>query len=164
PIHNEGNLQLPQNSPQNLQQNLQQNNRNINTDSRNRTINRNARMRNFERDIESQQTQQTDQSNQSVNDDNDYTSKDDNDSRSGVSSQDADMDDSVDSSLEIIRERAIGLNGAYFRKKSGGKYKHDSYRALGSDNSYKNIDKQFKVTDVTKNYSDRFVPVDESDG
>jgi hypothetical protein len=80
-----------------------------------------------------------------------------------VSIRDANMDDSVDSSLEIIKERAMGMNGPYFRRRSGGKYKHDSYIALGAGDSLKNIDRQFKVSDVTKNYTDRYVPVAESD-
>lgn len=76
----------------------------------------------------------------------------------------ADEDDSADSSLEIIRERAMGLNGPYFRRKNGDRYKHNSYRALGAGKDLKQIDRQFKVSDVTKNYTDRFEPIDESDG
>ena len=81
-----------------------------------------------------------------------------------VSSDDADADDSVDSSLEIIKERAMGMNGPYYRRKNGGKFKHNSYRSLGSGNTTKQVDKYFKVPDITKNYNDRFVPVDESGG
>jgi hypothetical protein len=76
----------------------------------------------------------------------------------------SDADDAADSSLEIIRERAMGLDGPYFRRKNGGKYKHNSYKALGAGTDYKMVDRHFKVSDVSKNYTDRFVPVDESDG
>lgn len=74
-----------------------------------------------------------------------------------------DDDSSSDSSLEIIRERGMGLNGPYYRRKYGNKYKHDSYRALGAEDSLKNIDRQFRIEDVTKNYTDRFVPMDDND-
>ena len=57
----------------------------------------------------------------------------------------------------------MGMNGPFFRHKSGGLYHHDSYKALGSEKSFKNIEKNFRVTDVTKNYTDRYVPLDESD-
>ncbi len=73
------------------------------------------------------------------------------------------LDDSVDSSLEIIKERAMGQNGPYLRKKNGGRYTHDSYRSVGERNNLKNIDKHFKVPDISKNYTDRYVPMDESD-
>ncbi|VBB18341.1 hypothetical protein YASMINEVIRUS_804 [Yasminevirus sp. GU-2018] len=86
------------------------------------------------------------------------------DVRPTVNRRQADADDSVDSSLEIIRERAMGLNGPYYRRKNGNKYKHNSYRALGAGTDLKQVDRQFRVADVTKNYTDRFVPVDESDG
>jgi len=82
----------------------------------------------------------------------------------GVSQQEANEDDSADSSLEIIRERAMGMNGPYFRRKNGNRYKYDSYRALGAGTDLKQVDKQFRVNDVTKNYTDRFVPLDESEG
>jgi len=81
---------------------------------------------------------------------------------SNVSASLAEMDDAVDSSLEIIRERAMGMNGPYYRRKTGGKYKHDSYRA--TEKPLNNIDGQFKVSDVTKNYSNKFVPLEESEG
>ena len=81
-----------------------------------------------------------------------------------VSEDQANSDDSADSSLEIIRERAMGMNGPYYRRKSGNAYKHDSYRALGDGKTTDQVDRQFKVPDVTKNYTDRFIPVDESDG
>lgn len=81
-----------------------------------------------------------------------------------ISQDQADADDAADSSLEIIRERAMGLDGPYFRRKNGGKYKHDSYRALGAGTDYRMVDRHFKVSDISKNYTDRFVPVDESDG
>jgi hypothetical protein len=81
-----------------------------------------------------------------------------------VSLADLEMDDSVDSSIEIIKERSMGMNGPYFRRKNGGKYIHDSYRSVGTGNNLKQVDKQFQIQDVMKNYTDRFLPVDESDG
>lgn len=86
------------------------------------------------------------------------------DMRPTVNRRQADADDSVDSSLEVIRERAMGLNGPYYRRKNGNKYKHNSYRALGAGTDLKQVDRHFRVADVTKNYTDRFVPIDESDG
>ena len=80
-----------------------------------------------------------------------------------VNKNQADMDDCIDSSLEIIRERTMGMNGPYYRRKNGNKYRHNSYRALGNGTDLKQVDKQFKVEDVTKNYTDRFVPVSASD-
>lgn len=81
-----------------------------------------------------------------------------------VSEADGEEDNSVDSSLEIIKERSMGMNGPYFRRKNGNKYKYDSYRALGAGTDLKQVDKQFNVNDVKKNYNDRFVPMDETDG
>lgn len=77
---------------------------------------------------------------------------------------DNDIDDSVDSSLEIINERAMGQNGPFFRKKNGGNYVHNSYRSVGAYNSSKNVDKQFKIPDIVKNQTDKYMPMDESDG
>lgn len=74
-----------------------------------------------------------------------------------------DDDDSVDSSIENIKERAMGRNNLYFRRRDGAKYKRDSYRDLDSGD-LRNVEGQFGVQDVTKNYTDRFVPVDESNG
>lgn len=82
----------------------------------------------------------------------------------GISRRQADEDDATDSSLEIIRERAMGLDGPYFRRKNGNRYKHNSYRALGAGTNLKQIDKYFKVDDVMKNYTDRFVPMDDNYG
>jgi hypothetical protein len=96
--------------------------------------------------------------------DSDDSESRDSESINYVAKNMAEMDDSTDSSLEIIRERAMGMNGPYFRRKNGGKFKHDSYRALGAGTNMKEVDGQFKVPDVTKNYTDRFVPMDESGG
>jgi len=96
------------------------------------------------------------------NNDSENSVKGENEFRNYVSRNQADTDDSVDSSLEIIKERAMGMDGPYFRRKNGGRYKHDSYRALGAGTDLKQIDRQFNVPDVTKNYVDRFVSVDES--
>lgn len=84
------------------------------------------------------------------------------DSNDSVSQDQSDIDDSVDSSLEVIRERAMGQNGPYYRRTHDGRYKHNSYRALGQDEDRRETNKYFKVPDVSKNYTDRFVPVDES--
>jgi hypothetical protein len=73
-------------------------------------------------------------------------------------------DDSVDSSMEVIWERASGLNNRFRDRIEPGKYKHNSYRSVGKNNSLKSIEKNFKVPDLTKNHTDRFVPLDESDG
>lgn len=90
------------------------------------------------------------------------------DSESDAGSQDSSQvmteDDSIDSSIEIIKERAMGQNGPYYRRRNGGVYKHNSYRSVGADRSLKNIDQQFDVEDITKNYTDRYQPLDESNG
>lgn len=77
-----------------------------------------------------------------------------------VSDRQKEADDSVDSSIEIIAERAIGRDGMYKKRKNGGRYVHDSYRSLDSGR-LKNSAPNFKIPDVTKNYTDRFVPIEE---
>lgn len=79
-----------------------------------------------------------------------------------VEKRDAEADDAVDSSREIIRERAMGLNGPYYRRKNGNKYKYNSYRSSGVDKDLSEVNKQFNVEDINKNYTDRFVPVDDN--
>lgn len=74
-----------------------------------------------------------------------------------------DDDDSVDSSVENIKERAMGRNNLYFRRRDGAKYKKNSYRDLDSG-SLKDVEAQYGVQDVNKNYTDRYVPTDESQG
>lgn len=76
-------------------------------------------------------------------------------------SQSEEIDSSVDSSVEVIRDRAMGLNGPEYRRRNGNKYKQDSYRALGENTNYNQVDKQFDVPDVSKNFTDRFVPSEE---
>jgi hypothetical protein len=81
--------------------------------------------------------------------------------------QDADnasLDDSTDSSIDIIKERSLGRNGSYNRRKNGNKYVHSSYKALGEDKDLSAIDKQFRVMDVSKNETDKFVPSDDGNG
>jgi hypothetical protein len=86
-----------------------------------------------------------------------------------VTKAEAMMDDSVDSSLEIIKERAMGQNNLYYKRKcrlgTGNCYKHDSYIDSGADKSFKKIDKYFKISplSVKENHNSRFIPVDESD-
>ena len=80
-----------------------------------------------------------------------------------VSQVDSMNDDSVDSSIAIIDERSRGRNNMYFKRKNGNKIRHNSYRSLDSG-SLRDVAPNFKVPDVTKNYTDRYVPVDESDG
>ena len=89
------------------------------------------------------------------------------DSESGSGSDDISMSsqnnaESVDSSIDVIKSRAMGMNGPYYRKNNNGERRHNSYRSLGK--SSKGNDSHFKVPDVTKNYTDRFVPSDDSDG
>lgn len=90
------------------------------------------------------------------------TSDDSYHGENAVSANDATADDSVDSSLEIIKERAMGRNNLYARRTAGSAFKPVSYRSGYRKN--KDTDYAFKVDDVTKNYTDRFVPVDESNG
>lgn len=73
-------------------------------------------------------------------------------------------DDSTDSSIEIIKERSMGRNGPYYRRKHGNKYKSSSYNTLGAEKDFSKIDRQFRVRDVTKNETDKFVPMDDGDG
>ena len=82
------------------------------------------------------------------------------DVRPEVNQDHASSDDSTDSSIEIIKERAMGRNGPYYRRKNGDKYRHSSYRALGADKDISAIDKQFSVMDVATNQTDKYVPSD----
>lgn len=139
PIHNEGSLQTKQT------QNKELNDATNNNSSENESS-----------------YSESNESRLNATDSDDSMMQED-EARTSVSREHADIDDSVDSSLEIIRERSMGMHGPYFRRKNGGKYKHHSYKALGAGSSLKTIDKHFKVPDVTKNYTDRYVPIDESD-
>lgn len=142
PIHNEGQLQIKNKTEDQV------------------TSERSRRKEKLS-DAESQESEYSSRLNDQ---DSDNSESNDAESSSYVSRDHADADDSADSSLEIIRERAMGMNGPYYRRKNGGRYKHDSYRALGAGKTTPQVDKHFKVPDVTKNYNDRFIPVDESDG
>jgi hypothetical protein len=143
-IHNEGTLQMKKNVNSNKQ----------------------------EYDSESDMSNNSDYSNDSNESDNSDDSDDSDDSitmdqyttYNNLRNRKNNDNDSSDSSLEIIRERAMGLNGPYYRRNNDNKYKHNSYRALGADKDLRKIDRQFKIDDVTKNYTDRFVPMDENEG
>jgi len=143
PIHNDGNLQTKQSSGS---RNNVTNNDDQQSDQQSDDSDTHSR------DTQSRDTQSRD------------TQSRDTQPRNAVTQDEATADDSVDSSVEIIKERAMGLNGPYFRRKNGGQYKENSYVALGNDKNYKEIDRHFKVEDVSKNYTDRFMPVDESSG
>lgn len=102
----------------------------------------------------------------STSNDNDtiYTADEDEDSYIGISqTMNRDDDDSADSTMEIIYERSKGLENRHFDKVDGAKYKNNTYVDLDSG-SLRDVEQQFGVQDVTKNYKDRFVPVDESKG
>ena len=62
-----------------------------------------------------------------------------------------------DSSIENIRERSLGTNANQYQKNNKDKIKSNSYRSKGN-NITKQVDTQFNVADVTKNYNDRYVP------
>ena len=51
----------------------------------------------------------------------------------------------------------------YKRRKYDGKFAPSSYRSLNSGTS-KNVEKNYKIPDLTKRYNDRFVPIEEGDG
>lgn len=147
PIHNEGSLQMP------------------------KTVRSNEHMHDLESDVSddsniSYNSEHSDNSNNSddSDDSNDSIIVDQVAAISGRLRNKKCNDDSSDESLEIIRNRAMGLNGPYYRKTHGDKYKHNSYRALGADTDLRQINRQFKIDDVTKNYTDRFVPIDDDDG
>ena len=100
------------------------------------------------------------------NNDSIYTADDSEDSYidlSVSSSMNRDDDDSVDSSIENIAERARGRNNLFFRRRDGAKYKRNSYRDLDSG-SLRDVSKQFGVQDVTKSQTDKYMPIDESKG
>jgi hypothetical protein len=81
------------------------------------------------------------------------------------SQSDVDSDSNMDSdsSLETIRERAMGRNGPHYRRMCGlNKYKHSSYRANEDDNNYNDINCHFKVENILKNQIDKYSPIDES--
>lgn len=71
--------------------------------------------------------------------------------------------DTVDASMENIKERAMGRNNLFYRRRDGASYKNRSYKDLDSG-SLKDVEKQYGVQDVTKKYTDRYVPIDESNG
>lgn len=71
-------------------------------------------------------------------------------------------DDSMDSSLEIIKERSLGRNALDHRRRNGGAYRENSYRSTEKD--LDSIDSQFMVQDVAENHNDRYMPLDESAG
>jgi hypothetical protein len=81
---------------------------------------------------------------------NDYHSNDDH----------SNDEHSYDSSMSTISQRAQGRDNLFFKKQSGGQYKHSSYDKMKKDIS--GTDYQFSVNDVTKNHDDKYVPVDES--
>lgn len=92
----------------------------------------------------------------------DNSSLSENESSRDESSDSESMNSSIDSSIDVIRDRAMGMNGPDNRRRNGNKYKQNSYRALGESNNYNQVDKQFDVPDVSKNYTDRFVPSEEA--
>lgn len=101
-------------------------------------------------------------------DDSDYSSDgssflSSHNSAGSVHPADAHADDSVsENSVATIASRAMGRNNLYYKRKDGGRYHHVSYRAEGED--LRGVDKDFyKVPDVTKNYTDRYAPMDEAD-
>jgi hypothetical protein len=70
--------------------------------------------------------------------------------------------DPHDSSVMEIKKRAMGLNNLHFRRKTDGKYKRNNYEKLDSGFS-KTLEKNFKVPDIMKNYTDKFEPINELD-
>jgi hypothetical protein len=67
-----------------------------------------------------------------------------------------------DDSIDIIDERARGRNNLHNSRVNGGKYKVHSYSAL--EQNMDEVDKQFRVADITQNQTDKFVPLDECAG
>lgn len=67
-----------------------------------------------------------------------------------------------DDSIDIIDERARGRNNLHHARVSGGKYKSASYNTL--EQNMDEVDKQFRVSDITQNQADKFVPLDECTG
>lgn len=67
-----------------------------------------------------------------------------------------------DDSIDIIDERARGRNNLHHARVSGGKYRSASYDTLESNMD--EVDKQFRVADITQNQTDKFVPLDECVG
>lgn len=83
-------------------------------------------------------------------------------SEGSVNPNHAHHDDSVDSSVEKIALRSMGLNNLHHKRRSGGKYHHVSYRT--KKDSLRGVDTDYyKVHDVTKNHTDKYSPVDEAD-
>ena len=54
-----------------------------------------------------------------------------------VNKNQSDMDDCIDSSLEIIRGRSMGMNGHYHMRKNGNKYRDNSYKSIGKGTDFK---------------------------
>jgi hypothetical protein len=72
--------------------------------------------------------------------------------------------ESTDSSLSVINARAMGSIGPKHRKINNNTYKHSSYKTTGVDNNLAQVGGQFDINDVTTNYTDRYVPIDEMEG
>jgi len=68
--------------------------------------------------------------------------------------------DVEDDSLDIISRRAKGLDGNYFQQQ--GTPRENSYRAKKQDLS--GVDDAYEIEDMTKKYTDQYVPIDASDG
>ena len=134
PIPNEGNLQLRSTPPQQDEDNS----------------------------IDSASENLSDKS--SYESENSSMSEETNDVRPNANQYNASSEDSTDSSIEIIKERAMGRNGPYHRRVNGNKYKHSSYKSLGADKDISAIDKQFNVMDIKTNETDKFVPSDDGEG
>jgi hypothetical protein len=68
-------------------------------------------------------------------------------------------DNSYDDSIDMIDERARGRNNVYYSKLNGGKYHRSSYDS--KESNLDEVDKQFRITDIEQNHTDRFVPTEE---
>lgn len=107
-----------------------------------------------------------DQSNeQTINNNNDNDSDNMSSEGSSVMSDDmsTEQNSSMDSSLEIIAERARGLNNVHARERHGGKYVKRSYKDLNSGTTA-DVDRHFDVNNVSENHEDRFRPVSNEEG
>ena len=92
---------------------------------------------------------------------NSETLDDASDEQTSDQSDNSDIEVESSESIDTIRERAQGMNGPYYRGRHGG-YRHSSYKDLGGENSYNEVDKHFKIDDITKRHVDDYVPIDES--
>lgn len=68
------------------------------------------------------------------------------------------------SNLDEIKKRSMGRDNLFFRKHHPNNpyYKHDAYKDIDSGFT-KDVEKNYSVPDITRSFTDKFVPVDDDE-